>query len=186
MPDSHRSLLVVLLVTFSTTLTGCTTAIKQVYHEVRGAKSEVMLVRNVSENAIAPYQDVQFDAVTTSVGSKICPPSLLAAYNEAAAVRRDRLREAYPGGSPALRITSDLIYFQEKGLLSGAVLLARVKLHDRDDNRVVVDTLVRTESKSFRKGGGGDLAESNVRAIGKMLEGRKIVEDEGILQEIFD
>ena len=150
-------------------LVGCTTALKHVYYELRGAKSKIQLIDELPEQALDPYQSVRFTPATTDIGENICPSALLHYFDEYATNLRTELREEYPGGTPGLVASTDVLYFQEKGLLSGALCLARVKLHDEDSNALVADFVVKTESKSFRQGSRHDLAESNVNALGKLL-----------------
>jgi len=164
-------------------LAGCSTAIKQVYYEVRGAKSDIMLISQFQSDTLAAYQSLRFEPATTTVGDRICPPRLLHHYDEQLADASRELRDAYPGGDPALRITTELLYFQNKGLLSGALLLARSRMYDATDDRLVVDALILTESKSFREGSRGDLAESSVKALRRFLRERQAPRSE-LLDEL--
>lgn len=159
-------------------LSGCSRAIKQAYYEFRGAKSEIILISDFDQDPLGPYRSVRFEPVTTTVGDKICPPRLRRYYDQHARELLADLRAFYPGGDPALRIASEILYFQHKGLLSGAECLTRVRMHDDADQRLVLDAIVRTESKSFRAGDESALAESNVKAIGKLLKKRKLEEEE--------
>jgi hypothetical protein len=151
-------------------LSGCTTALKQAYYEIRGAKSKIIPVRDLQENALLECRSFRFEPVTTTVGDRICPPELRHAWDRHAAELASELREFYPGGDPGLLIASEILYFQKKGLLSGSQCLTRVKM--REGERLIVDAIVRTESKSFREGGEDALAESNVKALGKFLKAR--------------
>ncbi len=152
-------------------LTGCgvSSVAKQAYYEFRGAQSEIMLISPFEDHTLKPYRNLRIEPATSTVGPQICPPKLLHYYDKFAANLIEDLREVYPGEAPTLRINSEILYFQSKGLLSGAMCLTRVKMRDIDDERLVVDALVLTESKSFREGGRSDLAESNVKALRKFL-----------------
>jgi hypothetical protein len=165
---------------FLAPLAGCgaSSIAKQAFHEIRGAKSKIFLVTDISEDTLLKYRGLRFSPVTTTVGDKICPRELLRDYDECLGDVSADLRDFYPGGTPGLHISSEILYFQRKGLLSGAECLARVKMHDADDKRLVVDAIVRSESKSFRAGGENALAESNVKAIGKFLTRRKLEEED--------
>ncbi len=113
-------------------------------------------------------QSVEFTPATTTVGSRICPPEVLRAYDRSANQVAFRLKRSYAGGEPSLKIDSEVLYFQGKGLLSGALLLARVQMHAGDE--LVGDALVKTESNSFRAGGEGDLAQASLDALARFLE----------------
>ena len=157
-------------------LSGCTTALKQAYYEIRGAKSKIIPAADWNEDALLKYHSVSFEPATTTVGDRICPLKLRHAWDRHAAELASDLREFYTGGDPGLRVASEILYFQKKGLLSGSQCLTRVKM--REGEQLVVDAIVRTESKSFREGGEDALAESNVKALGKFLEVRGLEEEE--------
>jgi hypothetical protein len=152
-------------------LTGCTTIAKQAFHEVRGAQGEVLLITESRPSGLARYQGLQFTPATSTVGSRICPPELLRAYDRSASQAASKLRADYPGGSPALTIDSEILYFQRKGFLSGAIMLTRVKL--RSSDQPVLDAVVRAESDAFRAGGEEDLAQASLDALCKFLEKHK-------------
>lgn len=174
-----------LLALFLTPLAGCGvgSAAKQVLYEVRGAKTEVMLISAFQADTLTPYKAVSFDQATTTVGTKLCPPKLLSSYNEFAAAAPGELTEVYPGGSPALRVSSEIIYFQPKGLFSGALCLIRVKMRDSSDGHTVVDAMVLTESKSFRASGSNNIAESSVKGLSGFLEKQEAPKG-GLLDEL--
>ena len=112
----------------------------------------------------------------------LCPPRLRSEYDRAARELEAELREDYPGGEPTLNIASEILYFHEKGIMSGAECLCRVRF-DRAGMQVA-DAIVRSESKSFREGGSGALAEACVEAIGKFL--RKCTPHEEEAQDAKD
>jgi len=160
-----------------TPATGCTTLAKQGLQEVLGAQAKVILVNEVNPETLRNYRDVRFEPATTTLSPRVCPPEVLEYADAAYAELREDLRDLYGGGEPALRVTTDLLYFQKKGLLGAAELLARVRMFDSD--RLVVDALVRTVSKSFRKGGAKALARESVEAVGRFLsQARKEQRDE--------
>lgn len=150
-------------------LAGCSRAITQTYYEMRGAKSDILLISRFEHDTLRPYQSLRFEPATTTVGDRICPPRLLRYFDEHLAEAARDLHEIYPGGEPSLSISNEVIYSQKKGLLSGSMCLARVKMRDADDRHLVVDAIVLTESKSFREGGRRELAESSVKALHKFL-----------------
>lgn len=157
---------------------GCTTVAKRAYYEVRGAKVSVMPAETVAERneiirRIEPYKSFTFRPATTTLGDHLCPPRVLASFdNTAAHVHTNEkfiegFTEHYPGGEPTLTITTDVQMVEAKGLLSTAMLFARVKFVDGE--RMVLDTLVMTESKGFREAGREKLAEETAEGIGRFL-----------------
>jgi hypothetical protein len=152
-------------------LTGCFTLAKQAYNEARGAQGEVLPISNIKDRALAEYKTIEFTPATTTVGSRICPPEVLHAYDRAARALQSRLKPLFPGGEPALKADSDVIYVQTKGILGGALMLTRIRLHAADE--LVIDALVRAESESFRAGGENDLAQASASALERFLEQKK-------------
>jgi hypothetical protein len=157
-------------------LVGCTTAAKQAFYEVRGAEAEVLLNQALDEDALRPYQAVHFDQPTSPFTSRICPPSLLRKYYDCCRDLQAELIEDYPGGEPALRVSSEILFFQEKGLLGSAMCLTHVQMRDQD--RLMADYIVLAESKSFRKGGESAMAKASAKAVGKFLTKCKAPEEE--------
>ena len=161
----------VLLTASTLCATGCFTAVKQAYNEVRGAQAELLFVGEARQAGWSQYRSVEFTPATTTIGQRLCPPGLLRTYDMAASQLVSRLKAAYPGGEPALTVDSEVVYFQKKGLLSGALLLARVKMHA--DGQPVVDAILKAESQSFRAGGENDLAQAGIEELGKFLRRQK-------------
>ena len=157
-------------------LVGCTTAAKQAFYEVRGAEAKVLLARALDEDALLAYQAVHFEQPTSPFAPRICTPSLLRKYNDSCRDLQPELIGEYPGGEPALRISSEILFFQEKGLLGSAMCLTRVQMRDQD--RLVVDSIVLAESESFREGGETAMAQASAKAIGKFLKKCKALEED--------
>jgi hypothetical protein len=157
-------------------LTGCFTAVKTAFYEARGAKGEVLLNEPIEPLAFEEYQGVTLAPVETDLGERLCPPRALDTYNRHARVVEEKLKEVFPGGSPALRVESEILYVRKKGLLGSAQLLMRVQI--RDDSRVVTNVLVNTESKAFREGSADDLAETSVDTLSEFLIKHKRGEEE--------
>ncbi len=153
-------------------LGGCSTLAKQVLRELRGAKGELRLGEGatVPDDAFRSIARVEFDRVRTSLPSRLCPPTLLADYDEQSALASERLATelADDGATGTLRVASEIIYFQKKGLLSEALLLTRIQI--RDGTRLFADGVVVVESKSFRERKTDDLAETAVGTIEKFIE----------------
>lgn len=152
-------------------LTGCTTVARQAFHELRGAKADVLINLSEDPDAVAHCQGVRFQPVASTLSERLCPARVLRAYDAVARAEADRLLTEYPGGDPELTVESDVQFLQGKGLLSGALMLTRVKM--RQDADVLVDALVVAESKAFREGSREDLTEATVEALGKWLRQRK-------------
>ncbi len=159
-------------------LTGCGigSAARQAFYEIRGAETEIKMISDFSPQKLEPYRAILTRPATTTVGPRLCPPRLLDYYNEYLARLPEQLREQYPGGKPALELCCEIIYFQPKGLFSGALCLARVRMFDADDRHLVADAMVLTESKSFRDSSRRDLAESSVKGLRKLLRDRRLPE----------
>jgi hypothetical protein len=166
----------ILLATSLLPLAGCigaaATVAKQALKEVRGAHADVLPVTDVGRQVLSKYQSIEFTAATTSAG-RLCPTTLLRAYDRSANQLRPQLESAFPGGAPTLTVDSDVLYFQGKGMLSGAFMLTRVQL--RDGDRVTGELFVRAESESFHAGGEDALASASVTALGKFLKARGAV-----------
>lgn len=146
---------------------GCLTIAKQAFHEAVGAQGEFLPIRELSPSALARYRSVEFKPASTTVGDRICPPELLRAYDRSLARLAASLRAEYPGGEPGLVVDSEVLYFQRKGLLGGALMLTRVRLRCAEE--LVLDGLLRAESDAFRAGGEPDLAQASADALGKLL-----------------
>jgi hypothetical protein len=155
---------------------GCTTALKQVYYEVRGAKAELMFNDAPATAELKTFQKVRFEPPTTDLAPELVPPDLLDAYHHQLRQSLLDLHDDYPGGAPVLRVDSEVLYFQEKGILSPAMMITRVWL--RGEGRVVGDLLVRVESKSFRDGDEEDIAEAAAEGLRKYLREAKAPEEE--------
>lgn len=157
-------------------LSGCTTMLKQGWQELKGAQGEVHPITEIGERALMRFNKIEFEPATTTVGPKYCPPSLLRAYDDAALAAVTELSTWYTGGSPALSISTEVLYFQKKGLLSKAMCLTRINM--TSEGRLMLDALVLAESGSFRAGDEEALAEACVKAIQEFLEKQKGVEEE--------
>ena len=148
--------------------TGCTTAVKRAYYEVRGAKGEFDFIQAPTSGAFDSCQSVRFEPAMTTIGSQLCPHSLCQAYDRHAAEFVNELQSQYPGGGPALAISSEILFFQKKGLFGAAQLLCRVRF--TVDGHMTADALVNVGSKGFREGGTDALTETAVETIGKILD----------------
>jgi hypothetical protein len=151
---------------------GCspTDVILPAYYELRGARGTIQWIEEPAVGSLDTFRSVYFEPLSNSVGHRLCPPRLVEDYNQTARAYEDSLNN-YPGGSPTVNVAGDVVYFQNKGLLSGALLLVRIKL--TADGRQLGDGLLRVESKSFREGSAGDLAEAAVRTVARYLSEEK-------------
>lgn len=145
--------------------TGCGTAIKRVYYEFRGAKAKVHPTGPVSIGAFDRFNSVEFSPVTTDSG-ELCPPELLAAYDSAAQDMSASIR-GFEGGPTALRIESDMLYFQGSGVFKTALCLVRVRMFD--DARLVQHAIVTAESKSVTRDAAADLPKACAKALREYL-----------------
>jgi hypothetical protein len=169
-------LLLVLAGLTLTVVPGCSSVVKQVIAEGRGAKAELMPLRPVATRELSGFQGVSFSPARTELPPSLCPPRLLSEYDREAARRVEKLAKHFPGGEPALTVDTDVLYFQEKSLFGSAECLTRVKL--RSGGSLVVDALVRAESRSFRAGDEEGLAKACVRAVYDFLLDQKGVKQE--------
>lgn len=165
-----RMALVALLAALPLTQAGCLSLVKQGVQEVRGAQAEVRWVSAMPSGSFDRFRSVQLEPSTTTA-APICTPRLLDAYNEALAALAKELQGVYPGGDPTLRVSSELQFFQGKGLLSGGMCIARVRMHD--GGQQIGDALIIGETSSFRAGGEGSLSEACVEELGKVLSKRR-------------
>jgi len=147
---------------------GCTTIAKQALHEVRGAQARVHPINRLSEGALKRYELIRFEPATTTVGPVLCPRDLLDAYDRYTRALQDELQDQADQAATSLTAHSEILFFQEKGLLGSAMCLTRVRMRNSDE--LVLDAMVLAESKSFREGDEDDLAKASVKAIGKFLK----------------
>jgi hypothetical protein len=149
-------------------LAGCsaTDVILPAYYELRGAKGTIQWIEEPPVGALDKIQTVYFEPLSNSLGRKLCPPRLIQDYDRTAA-RYERSQKGQSSGGASIKVAGDVVYFQNKGLLSGALLLVRVKI--TADDRQLGDGLLRVESQSFREGSSGDLAEAAVSTLAKYL-----------------
>ena len=158
-------------------LSGCTTMAKQAFYEFRGAKGSIHFIQpGVEPELFTRFRAVRFEPVTTSIGPYLCPPKLRGEYDDAARELETKLKEYYPGGEPGLTVSGEILYFQRKGIMSGAECLSRVRF--TEDGDLVADAIVHVESKSFREGGTSALAETSVQTVGKLLKQAQAPEEE--------
>lgn len=156
--------LIVSLIALSSVMAGnlgCTTALKQGYYEFRGAQGEIEMIQQ--NRPLRDVQQVTFHQVTTTAGKEIVPPVLMREYDRYAKQFLFRWNDMFPGGDPALTVDSEVLYYQKKGILSGALMLTRVKMFEQDD--LAADMIVKVESKSFREGGEEDLSEAAIDTL---------------------
>ncbi len=157
-------------------LSGCTTAAKHAFYEVRGAQGSMLYINELQADDVRACQSVRFEPATTTIGPRLCPPAFQHEYDRAAQALTTELYGSFPGGPLALTISSDVLYFQKKGLLSGAQSLVRTRFSV--DGRLLADAIVRVESRAFREGDHVALAEETIDTIGKTLRRLAAREDQ--------
>ena len=154
---------------------GCTTVARHAFYELRGATGTIRWIEEIKPVQIEPCKSLNFAPATTTIGPKLCPPELLAEYDRAAR-ELQRTAPGFEGEPPTLNINTEILYFQTKGILHGALLLARLTFSDQD--RPIGSAIIYVESKSFREGSTGDLAETAVKTVGKFLKQAKTPPEE--------
>ncbi|MGD8453202.1 MAG: hypothetical protein PVJ57_15395 [Phycisphaerae bacterium] len=171
--NSHRlSVTAGLLLAGMLPLTGCTTALKHAYYELRGAKGDIEFIQVVPTHVVESCGGVRFTPVESTIGPRLCPTELRAAYDRYAKRLESDLRERFTTGGPTLELASEMLYFHGKGLFGEAQLLVRVRFTEGGQH--VGDALVVVGSKAFRESGKGALAQTAVETVGKFLtEGEK-------------
>lgn len=150
---------------------GCVSLVaRHAFYELRGATGTIRWIEEIKPVQLEPFRSLSFAPATTTIGPKLCPPELLAEYDRQA---RELARTApgFEGGEPTLNISTEILYFQAKGILHGALLLARVTFSGPQGP--LGSAIIYVESKSFREGDTGDLAETAVKTIGKFLKQAK-------------
>lgn len=170
--NSTRVCVGFLLAALISSLTGCTTLIKQAYYEIHGAGAEIKLNEDMGDRTLLNYKSVRFMPLERAVGERIVPAAFVQSYDHTSAEVIVDLKGDYPGGEPSLTVKSEVLYFQAKGMLSSALALTRVRIFASE--KQIIDAMVLAETKAFREGSGDEsLAAATVNAIGKMLSTRK-------------
>ncbi len=169
-PGSRAALLVLILAALP--LAGCTTALKQAYHEVRGADSEIHTNNVVIGRPLADCGRVDFKPAYTDLSGRLCPPTLISAYDRMAGEAERELETVYAGDGPTLNVETEVLFFERKGILGTAQFLSRVRMVS--EGVLLIDAWVDTRSKSFRAGAEDDLAESTVKELAQFLYDQKV------------
>lgn len=162
---------VAMLATLLVINTGCLTTLKHAYYEVQGAQAEEEVIESAGSAALATYKGVEFLPSESRVPAAIVPATVRAEFDRQAKDAAAKLAPEYPGGAPRLAVDTEIFYFQRTGIMSAGMLLMRARF--RDQNRVIVDLLVKSESKSFRAGGEEDLVAAGLEAIIEYLKKQK-------------
>ena len=159
-----RSLLLAGLLTLTSLQFGCSTLAKQAFYEARGADAEVEpITLPPAESLQGRFGQVRFRPARVDLGP--LAPGLAAAYERAARETERRLN----GGGETAEIDSELLYFQEKGLMGSALLLVRARVWS--GGRALGDAIIKAESKAFRAGGEDSLSKACTREIADYLLG---------------
>jgi hypothetical protein len=151
------------------TTTGCRYLAVQAYAEVRGAQGVVHTPSPVSPTAFNRFRDVEFQPARSEFSAPMIPSALLRSYDDAGIAAIGRLRDKFPGGEPTVRIAASFLYFQSRSFTAGAEAIARVQFFD--GSSMMLDSIVRAESESFRAGDEVALAHALVDAIIRLLRG---------------
>jgi hypothetical protein len=73
------------------------------------------------------------------------------------------MRESAVSTGATVRVDSEILYFQKKGLFSGGEFLTHSRLSR--DGAQFADVLVQAESNAFTRGGEKDLARACIHAL---------------------
>lgn len=147
--------------------TGCVSAVKQAYYEVKGAQGDVRPNIAIGDLALSSYNAITVDPVKTTLAGKLCPTEVVRAMDAAMRGMKEDLNADFSGDGKSLRLSTEIYYFQKKGILSGGMLV--VRLYALEDDRTVADALVLGETNSFRERGEEDLAQAATGAIAEFL-----------------
>ncbi|MBK9129027.1 MAG: hypothetical protein IPM13_14680 [Phycisphaerales bacterium] len=139
---------------------------KAAISEIRGAQGKVSWITNPAGGDVRAARSLEIAPATTSVGP-LCPGSVLRSFDTAAGRTWPERTQRFPGGPPRLRIYPDVTYFQGKGLMSGALLLARLRLEL--DGQPAGEALLVVESDAFTAGGEEALTKAAIEAIVRWL-----------------
>ena len=123
-------------------------------------------ITNPAGADVRAARSLEFAPATTTLGP-LCPGSVLRSFDAAARRTWPERTRRFPGGPPRLRIYPEVTYFQGKGLMSGALLLARLQLEL--DGQPAGEALLVTESDAFTAGGEDALSKEAIEAIVKWL-----------------
>lgn len=134
---------------------------KYAFAELKGAKGELIPIREGSDAALQTAA-LDFKPAQTTSGARLAPATLLRAVDAAAS----RVAAQTQGRAKQLGVETDVVYFQSKGLSSGAMLLARMTF--RSGAEVVAEYMGKVESESFRAGNEDALAQALLDAVAKM------------------
>ena len=156
-------------------LTGCSSAAKQAFSELRGARGKVLLNQKLPASALRDFNDIQFNPATTTLGPMLCDARVPGLYDASARQVEQNLRAEFPamfpGGAPQLVIGSEILYIRTKDLRSHAQFLVRVQM--RGQGRLIVDALLNVQSKAFRDGDEEAMVEAALETIEEFLLDQK-------------
>ncbi len=151
-------------------LAGCSplSLVAPAYHELRGAKAELLFDELPAASVLRAAQSVKFAPARTALGARLYPTELVSVYDREGRKAEEELRASYPGGSPVVTVDSEILYCQEKGLMSGALLLIRLTF--QGEGGPIGTGLARAESKSFREGSEAALARETFKVLREFFE----------------
>ncbi len=146
------------------TATGCSTLIKRGFKELRGAQTEIVPVSSYSPEFGRAYGQVRFSPATTTLTPRVCPGVLLSSFDRWV---NDLWAETGISGGGSADVSTEIIFFEKKGIFSQGQLIARVRV--REGGATVADFLLHTENESFRAGDEDDMAKSAAKQLIKLL-----------------
>lgn len=152
--------------------TGCFTAARQAFSEVRGAQATVEPISASGSFPAANIAQVRFRPPRTEApGGSGTPGTLVTAFESAARKAEADFNRGSASGGRTVEVDTKLIYFRERGLLGSSLLLARVQAHEA--GRTLLDAFVHTETQSIRDGDVEGMTRAVVEGVAKYLTGRE-------------
>ncbi len=159
--------------------TGCTTALKQTYYGVTGAKGKFYEVKVVDSGVLATYRSIKVEKFTNELGERV-PPKVIAEVNERTPQMVADAELFYPDGK-SLVVKGRIVHFTGKSGLKGSVgsvigggeeCVCRVQLVDGASGDLVGEAVCWGIVKSAIRRGSGELGEGVGDGVVKWLEER--------------
>lgn len=162
------------LILLALTMTGCRTALKQVYYGIKGADGKFYELKVVEPDVLATYEAIRFEPFTNDLGQRV-PGKVVSAVNAKAPETVAEANIFYPQGK-TLVVNGRIIHYTGKSGADGSsdlsiggrtVCVCRVQLTDADSGNLVgeaicwgiIKSAIRRGSEQMGKGVGKGLVE---------------------------